>query len=154
MTCVRQSVAGPCVAFWVVPTLALGLKLENPGPEPSYRRPESATDVRYVEIIERNTHLIYPALAVLVVVLVAWAIISSLRSEDISGIKKAEMKREIIRELRREVYGMTVEMLSKNTGIDRLQLSKVLDEMMLEHIVESRTDTSHVTTWRMRGMLA
>jgi hypothetical protein len=118
----------------------------------NYRRPQSATQVKYIELIERNTHLLYPALAVLVVVLISFGIISSLRSDDITGIKKAEMKREIIKELRREVYGMTVELLSKNTGIDRNRMIQVLEEMATERLVESRTDTSRVTTWRMRGL--
>src|SRR5690349_8203512 len=82
--------------------------LDMPGEPPKYVKPVGSASVKYIEALENNTHIVYPALAILMVALIAFGIISAWRSEDSDGLKKAEMKREIIRELRREVYGMTV----------------------------------------------
>lgn len=126
--------------------------IEIPGEPTPYAKPVSATKAKYFELLENNTHIVYPALAVLVVALIAWGVISAWRTEDMSGIQKAEVKREIIRELRREVWGMTVDALSKNVGIPSLKLLAILEEMQAQNIVESRTDTRRVTTWRMKGL--
>lgn len=128
------------------------LLIELPGQERGYVKPVSSTHVRYIEWLENNTHLVYPALAILVVALVAFAIISAWRTEDIDGIQKAELKREIIRQLRRDVYGMTAVKLAEKVGIPGGKMLKLLEEMAEQNIVESRTDTARVTTWRMRGL--
>lgn len=126
--------------------------IDMPGEPTPYAKPVSATKTKYFELLENNTHIVYPALAILVVALIAWGVISAWRTEDMSGIQKAEVKREVIRELRREVWGMTVDALSKNVGIPSLKLLIILEEMQQQNIVESRTDTRRVTTWRMKGL--
>lgn len=123
-----------------------------PGDPPRYVKPVDAAQSRYFEWLEANTHLVYPALAVLAVALIAFGVLKALRSEDMDGLQKAELKRELILELRREVWGMTAERLSRSVGVPALKLLKVLEEMQRDNIVESRTDTSHVTTWRMKGL--
>ncbi|MFZ5438788.1 MAG: hypothetical protein ACOZQL_02205 [Myxococcota bacterium] len=128
------------------------LLIDLPGDPPKYTKPAGSADVRYIELLENNTHIIYPILAVTVVALIAFGVISAWRSEDIDGLKKAELKREIIRELRREVWGMTADRLAKNIGVPGGRMLKLLEEMAEDSIVESRTDTSRVTTWRMKGL--
>ncbi|MFO0594527.1 MAG: hypothetical protein U0228_04465 [Myxococcaceae bacterium] len=131
--------------------LLLGL-LDTPAEPHGYVKPVGSAKVRYFEDLENNTHIIYPIIAVVVVALIAFAIISAWRSEDIDGLKKAELKREIIRELRREVYGMTADRLAKAINVPGGRMLKLLEEMADANIVESRTDTSRVTTWRMKGL--
>jgi DNA-binding IscR family transcriptional regulator len=46
---------------------------------------------------------------------------------------------------------MTAEALSKKVGIPRLKLLKILEEMQADNILEARTDTRRVTTWKMKG---
>lgn len=128
------------------------LLIEMPGEPTPYAKPVGATKVKYIELLENNSHVIYPLLAVVVIVLIALGVIQAWRTEDMSGIQKAELKREIIRALRREIWGMTVEAISKNVGIPRLKLLKVLEEMQADNIVEARTDTQRVTTWKMKGL--
>ncbi len=128
------------------------LLIDLPGDPPRYTKPAGSASVRYFEFLENNTHIIYPIIAVSVVALIAFGVISAWRSEDIDGIKKAELKREIIRELRREVYGMTADRLAKSIGVPGGRMLKLLEEMAESNIVESRTDTSRVTTWRMKGL--
>jgi hypothetical protein len=128
------------------------LAIDMPGDPPKYVKPVGSAQVRYFEWLENNTHVVYPMLAVTVVALIAFGIISAWRSEDIDGLKKAELKREIIRELRREVYGMTADRLAKAIDVPGGRMLKLLEEMAESNIVESRTDTSRVTTWRMKGL--
>jgi hypothetical protein len=124
--------------------------IDLPGEPPDYVRPPSATTPRYIELLEGNTHLIYPALAVLVLVLIALGILQAWRSEDMDGVQKAELKRDVIRELRREVHGLSADALSKAVGVPSLKLLRVLEEMQKDNILESRTDTQRLTTWRMK----
>lgn len=123
-----------------------------PGEPPDYVRPPGSTTPRYFELLENNTHLVYPGLAVLVLLLIAVGILQAWRSEDMDGLQKANLKREIIGELRREVHGMTADSLSKNLGVPSLRLLRILEEMQKDSILESRTDTRRITTWRMKGI--
>jgi len=136
----------------VLPTLALSLLLQLSPDRPPYVAPVSATKPRYIEALEENTHLVYPAIAVLVLLLIALGVVSAWRTEDMDGIQKAEVKREIIRELRREVHGITVERLSKLVDVPSLKVAKLLEEMAEQGITESRTDTRRMTTWRLKGL--
>ena len=130
-------------------TLVLAL-VDLPGQPPPYEKPQSATDVRYIELLENNTHLIYPALAVLALVALVLGILQAFRKDDMEIVDKAEVKREIIRELRRQISGMTVEALSKAVALPRLKVDRLLQEMKDENIVDDRTDSHRTTTWRMK----
>jgi hypothetical protein len=131
---------------------ALTLLIDLPGQAPDYVRPPSATSPRYIELLENNTHLVYPALAVLVLLLIVLGILQAWRSEDMDGLQKAELKRDIIKELRREVHGLTADTISKAVGIPSLKLLRILEEMQKDNILESRTDTRRITTWKMKGI--
>lgn len=133
-------------------TRLLTLFFDIPGQPPDYVRPPGATNPKYFELLENNSHLIYPGLAVLVLLLIAFGILQAWRSEDMDGLQKANLKREIIGELRREVHGLTADALSKATGVPSLRLLRVLEEMQKDSILESRTDTRRITTWRMKGI--
>ena len=128
------------------------LLIDLPGDPPRYTKPAGSASVRYFELLENNSHIIYPIIAVSVVALIAFGVISAWRTEDVDGLKKAELKREVIRLLRREVYGMTAIRLAEGVGIPPGRMLKLLDEMAEASIVESRTDTARVTTWRMKGL--
>ncbi len=124
--------------------------VDLPGQPPPYAKPQSATDVRYIELLENNTHIIYPVLAGLAIVALVLGILQAFRKDDMSIVDKAEVKREIIRELRKQVTGMTVEGLSRAVALPRLKVDRLLQEMKDENIVDSRTDSQRNTTWRMK----
>jgi hypothetical protein len=132
------------------------LLFDLPGQEgpPPYVRPPSATRPRYIEFLEDNTHIIYPGIAIIVVTLIALAVIGAWRTEDMDGIQKAEVKREIVRALRQDIHGVTVERLSKTLGVPSLRLIRLLEEMATQGITECRTDTRRVTTWRLKGLVS
>lgn len=125
---------------------------ELPSDQPRYTKPVGSAEVKYFELLENNSHIIYPIIAVSVVALIAFGVIAAWRSEDVDGIAKAEMKREVIRQLRREVYGLTAVRLATMVDVPGGKMLKLLEEMAEANIVESRTDTSRVTTWRMKGL--
>ncbi len=123
-----------------------------PGWGPQLGESVGATRVKYIEFLENNTHLIYPALAVLTLVLVGLGIVQALRSTDVDLEAKAEIKREIIRILRHDPLGMTVETLAKNIDQPLNKLGKLLEEMQDAGLVDNQTDTRRRTTWRVRGV--
>lgn len=122
-----------------------------PGVGPQLGEPVGATRVKYIELLEENTHIIYPALGVLTLLLIGLGIIQALRTEDMDAALKAELKREIIRVLRLDVLGMSVEALSKKMNQPSHKLATLLEDMAEAGLVESRTDTRRLTTWRVKG---
>lgn len=124
-----------------------------PGASPRYQQPTSSTAPKYIEVLEENTHVIYPAIAILVVVLIALGVVSAWRTEDIDGIKKAEFKRTLILELRRELHGVTAEQLAKAVELPSLKVVRLLEELQEQGITECRTDTRRHTTWHLKGLV-
>lgn len=123
-----------------------------PGYKPEYQRPQDAASPEYFEMLERNTHIVYPVLAVLVLVVLVAGILQAWKTQDIDGLQKAEFKREIILELRRDTLGYSVESLAKRVKLEPLKLVRLLEEMQTEGIVMSVTNTQRLTTWRLKGV--
>ncbi|HZN91664.1 MAG TPA: hypothetical protein VFB81_03140, partial [Myxococcales bacterium] len=112
--------------------------------------PEPETD--YLELLERNTHIIYPALAILVVALLVLGILEAWRSQDLHGLQKVELKRELILELRRQLGGASAETLAKAIGLESFKTVKLLEELQRDGIVISHTTSARLTTWRIKGV--
>ena len=118
----------------------------------SYTKPSGALDPKYFELLEQNTHIVYPALAILVLVLLVAGILQAWRSQDLDGLQKAELKREVILVLRRETHGAPVEALAKEVGLTNLSLVKLLEELLADGIVECFTNTQRLTIWSLKGI--
>jgi hypothetical protein len=118
---------------------------------PDYVRPVSSTSPKYFELLEQNSHIIYPALAVLTLVLIAAGILQAWRTQDLDGLQKNEFKRAIVNELRRNISGMPGDMLAKAVGLDRLKTNRLLEQMQQEGLVVSHTNSQRLTVWRVRG---
>jgi hypothetical protein len=118
----------------------------------SYQKPLGATSPKYFEFLELNAHIIYPLLAVLVLALLIAGILQAWRSQDLDGLAKAELKREVILELRRVMGGSTVETLSKAVGLEPFKLVKLLEEMQKDGIVGSHTTSQRLTVWQLVGV--
>ncbi len=121
--------------------------IDLPGQPPSYEKPVSATSVEYFEWLEDNRQVLYPAFLIAVTVLIVlgvlWAV--QTRQQEMSEVEKAKFKREIIRELRLNVDGLTLQALSRKVVLSEAKLSVLLDEMAGDHIV-ARTPEQK---WRM-----
>lgn len=129
--------------------LVKGLKLPW---ERDYEQGQSSTNVPYLEVLENNTHIIYPALAILVVVLIVAGILHAWKSDDLDSVVKAEAKREIVLQLRREMHGMSADRLMRMTGLDMMKLVRLLQEMQEDGILTSHTNSQRQTTWVLKGI--
>jgi hypothetical protein len=143
------------LSLYVRTTLALA-ELPNipgmPGYKPDYQRPTNSASPEYIELLERNTHIIYPVLAVLVLVVLAAGILQAWKTQDLDGLQKAEFKREIIMELRKEMLGDSADSLARKVKLEPLKLVRLLEEMQREGIISSTTNTQRLTTWRLKGV--
>ena len=106
----------------------------------------------YFEWLERNTHIVYPVLAIVALVAIAAGVLQAWRTDDLKGLEKAEMKREIILNLRRNIYGTTGDEISRATGFDVLVLMQLLEEMQRDGLVTSFTSTQRLQFWRLNGV--
>ncbi len=120
--------------------------------ERDYEMPEGATSPKYIEFLESNAHIIYPILAVLVLTLMVVGILQAWKAHDLDGLTKAEFKREIIHELRKDVGGQTAENLSRAIGLEPFKLAKLLEEMKRDGLVLSYTNTQRLQVWQLKGV--
>ena len=96
--------------------------------------------------------ILYPLLALIAIVLLIWGVLSAWRSEELAGVRKAELKREIILELRRQMRGMTGDELARAVGLAPLTTVKLLEELQKDNILMSHTNTQRLTIWRVLGL--
>ncbi len=127
-------------------------QLPIPGLESGPERPASSVDPDYFELLERNSHIIYPALGLLVLALVSLAILQASKAQDMDGAAKAEFKRRIVDELRRHPAGLMAPELAGVLGLDRGKLVRLLDQMQQDGVLMSHTTTQRNTVWRVKGV--
>lgn len=101
--------------------------------------------------IERYGFVLYPVLAIGTIGLIAVAIVSTLRSDEISGLAKVEYKRAIIAMLRREVGGLPVEKIAKELKQNASRTARLLESLKEDGILVERT-ISKRKIWRLRGL--
>lgn len=118
---------------------------------PDYTRPVSSLSPKYIEVLEQNSHIIYPVLAVLTLVLIAAGVLQAWKTQDLDGLQKNEFKRAIVNELRRNISGMPGDMVARAVGLDRLKTNLLLEQMQQEGLVVSHTNSQRLTVWRIRG---
>ena len=132
--------------------LVLLAQIPIPGLEPGPDRPASSVDPSYFDVLERNSHIVYPALGLLVLALVSWAIIQSSKAQEMDGAVKQEFKRLIVDELRRYPAGLETPDLAEATGLDRSKLVRILHQMQQDNVLVSHVTTQRQTVWRVKGI--
>lgn len=120
-------------------------------PAPDYTKPVSSLSPKYFEVLEQNSHIIYPAVAVLTLVIIAAGILQAWRTQDLDGLQKNEFKKAIVNELRRNISGLPGDLLARAIGLDRLKTNRLLEQMQQEGMVVSHTNSQRLTVWRIRG---
>lgn len=118
---------------------------------PQYDKPNSAMESSYIELIEQNSHIIYPSLGIITLVLLVLGILQAWKSQDMDGLTKNEFKRAIINELRSNLAGLPGEVLARAIGLDRLKTVKLLEQMQQEGMVISYMSSNQMMLWRVRG---
>ena len=88
----------------------------------------------------------------LVLVLLVAGILQAWKTQDLDGLQKAELKREIVVHLRQEIGGAPAEQLARQVGITSIKLVRLLEEMQNDGILSSHTNTQRLTIWRLKGV--
>ncbi|WP_224366138.1 hypothetical protein [Hyalangium versicolor] len=130
-----------------------GLPEGMPGQDntPQYVKPASSMAPKYIDLLEQNSHIVYPALAVVTLLLVIGGIFQAWKSQDMDGLTKNEFKRAIVNELRRNLSGLPGDMIARAIGLDRLKTVRLLEQMQQEGILNSYMSSSQMMMWRVRG---
>lgn len=128
------------------------LPIRMPGEPTPIVKPQDSTDPPYFEFLEKNSHIIYPALGILVLVIIAAGILQAWRTQDLDGLAKAELKREVVLELRRQMGGVTAEALARSVGLEPFRMVRLLEEMQKDGLLMSHTNTQRLTVWRLKGV--
>ncbi|MCP3162994.1 hypothetical protein [Myxococcus qinghaiensis] len=118
---------------------------------PDYTRPVSSMSPKYFEVLEQNSHIIYPLVAILTLVLIAAGVLQAWKTQDMDGLQKNEFKKAIVNELRRNITGLPGDVLAKAVGLDRLKTNRLLEQMQQDGMVVSHTNSQRLTVWRIRG---
>lgn len=136
-----------------LPTLPLLLaQIPIPGLRRELEKPASSVAPNYFELLERNSHIVYPVLGLAVLALVTVAILQATKAQDMDGAAKAEFKKLIVDELRRYPAGLETPDLAAATGLDRSKLVRLLDQMQQDGVLVSHTTTQRQTVWRVKGI--
>ncbi|HYH97607.1 hypothetical protein [Hyalangium sp.] len=130
-----------------------GLPEGMPGQDdtPKYVKPASSMAPKYFDMLEQNSHIVYPALAGLTLLLLVGGIFQAWKSQDMDGLTKNQFKRAIVNELRRNLSGLPGDMIARAVGLDRLKTVKLLEQMQQEGMVNSYMSSNQMMMWRMRG---
>jgi hypothetical protein len=107
----------------------------------------------YFELLERNTHIIYPVLLLLALTVIGLAMLQAYRSrQGVDPKLKTELKREIIFELRRQVAGASTDDLAEHLNIPRAYTAKLLSEMEEDGVLVAHASARHGNVWRVKGV--
>jgi hypothetical protein len=130
-----------------------GLPEGMPGQDdtPKYVKPASSMAPKYFDMLEQNSHIVYPVLAALTLLLVVAGIFQAWKSQDMDGLTKNEFKRQIVNELRRNLSGLPGDMIARAIGLDRLKTVRLLEQMQQEGILNSYMSSNQMMMWRVRG---
>ena len=137
------------------PVLQAALALAQfrmPGENDPYVRPAGDTSPKYIEWLEANAQVLYPAIGLLVLMILVVAILQAWRAPQVSGASMLELKREILVHLRKEMGGCSADALGKVVALDSFKLVKLLEQMQNEGMVRSYTNTHRLTIWQIRGL--
>lgn len=130
-----------------------GLPEGMPGQDdtPKYVKPASSMAPKYFDLLEQNSHIVYPGLAVLTLLILVAGIFQAWKSQDMDGLSKNEFKRAIVNELRRNLSGLPGDMIARAIGLDRLKTVRLLEQMQQEGMVNSYMSSNQMMMWRVRG---
>lgn len=118
---------------------------------PKYVKPTSSMAPKYIDMLEQNSHIVYPSLAILTLLLVVIGIFQAWKSQDMDGLTKNEFKRSIINELRRNLAGLPGEVIAQAIGLDRHKTVRLLEQMQQDGMINSYTSSNQMIMWRVRG---
>jgi len=112
----------------------------------------AANDADYIVWLENHSAVVYPAIGLLVIALMAWGILTALRSSEMDTATRVKIKTDVLDALRLHVGGLSTQELMKETGRSQGELMLVLEEMARDHQVWSTRSAERHTVWHARGV--
>jgi predicted transcriptional regulator len=106
----------------------------------------------YLELLERNSHIVYPALAVITLGLVSAGVLQSLRSQKVDGATISRYKQTIVDALRRQPVGLPATALAGELGLDTHKTVRLLEQMQQDGVLDSYTNSQRITLWQVKGL--
>lgn len=104
-----------------------------------------------LDFLERNRHIIYPAVGVLVIILLGASVLTAWRTPKVADAEKARLKGEMIRAMRQNIGWITANELAQALEIETHTAAAVLAEMKDDDVVVSAT-IENLVHYRVRGV--
>lgn len=102
--------------------------------------------------IEEHGSIVYPAMALVIIGLIAGALFASWRADELEGERKGELKMKILQVMRRRISGVSAEQIAAELQIDVLVAAKLLGELDNEGVVATtRPAGSAPSQYRLRA---
>ena len=74
------------------------------------------------------------------------------RGSAVDALRRAELKREIVFEMRRRMAPQSALEMAKHLTLDVFETARLLDTLVKEGLLESYTSTDRLTRWRLKGL--
>jgi hypothetical protein len=105
----------------------------------------------FFEFLESHSYVLYPALAVGVLVLMLMGFVVAWRRDDLDIDTRIKYKREIVNQLRRKLAGMTSDDIADLLNAQPRKLLPLLTEMQEEGTLATRTRKDQ-SFWVLKGV--
>lgn len=106
------------------------------------------------EWIEANGRFTYPAVAVVVIGLMVWALLAGFRTDRLNAEQRGALKMRIVQLMRRRVSGVSAEAVSAELQIEILVAARLLSELAEEGLIDAsslRASPGAAIQYRIRG---
>jgi len=106
----------------------------------------------YLELLERNSHIVYPTLAVITLGLVSAGVLQALRAQKVDGAVLSRQKQLIVAALRSQPVGLPATALAGELGLDTHKTVRLLEQMQQDGMLDSYTNSQRITLWQVKGL--
>lgn len=103
--------------------------------------------------VEAHASIVYPALAIGVIGLIVWALLTGFKAERLNFEQKSRLKTHIIQLMQRRISGVSAEAVAAELQIDLLTAASLLNELAQEGVVDAsaRAIADAPIHYRIRG---
>ena len=106
----------------------------------------------YLELLERNSHILYPTLAVITLALVSAGVLQALRAQKVDGALTSRHKQIIVDALRSQPVGLPATSLAGQLGLDTHKTVRLLEQMQQDGLLVSYTNSQRILLWQVKGL--
>ena len=128
---------------------AVGFSLGR-GPKKKGRAPDEDETHKLWHWIEDNGEYVFPAIGIVILVLVILAVRRGSISQEEELRKRAGQKEQIIRLMRAKLT-LTADAAAQEMGIDRYHAATLLEELEREGVLSQGRQSGGAATWRLKG---